>query len=638
MSLHLECNMFVLDKLIQDNVPLDKITSYIVLKHVLDAGLTDKMDEALFNNRYEISMFKLLILRYTPEKFTNLIKTTYRKSFKDIIRINNVELFKLVFVYITPDYHNTLIDIIIKIEAVDILNFIFNKNVDTKDLKIHADIQNMEMVRVMLEHGITISEEELVKVVNDNKLEFFRLLIEYKTPITSEIWSNVICSGNLVMLRCLVHHGYAKQLNIYPMDNIHPLLNYEGHGSEIYPAIKILATHMSQQLLIKLFTTHLYHDIQIFIDSGIQIQDYPEIFVKYIENENIEVIEEFISHGVEAGDPGGFATLHYNNGAPLYTAVCNDSEPVVQLLLDNGVNPLLNNNQAYRAAIMYKHLNCIYLLSKYYTEQPHAFTYMEDISGCKLESHLDFNLQPREGPMLGYGNPFDGYVCLYLSELTTQFVNQDFRNPYNLNQVFTMNDIHDISEIIEDNNVKFSESDIDNYTVFVINYEIQQGLYKEDVLKLRQIQDKTYLRQLFVYLFSIGMYYRQWKGPGHKYPLLAKETGEEFTETCIEEIHFLQALGIMNNKYTLALQELRKHNGEDVYNTYQQLYSRQIISGSLLQRDSIQTMYEQTMIKGENCIRVSSSIFIITGAYYLKVILDEDIPGYSLDVPVETIH
>lgn len=618
-------NPIVIDQTIKDNPPLDKVKSSIVLQMLFDAGLNKNIDKALIDGLFDPVRLKILLPKYTPKTFTDLIKRkVYNSTFSKFLATDNLLTFKIIYPYIETDYYPTLIKKVIYSKATETLKYLLTQ-IEERDFEWLSSDIDLEVARVFLDAGIEITPGLITDVIYNNNLSMFNLLLEHDPEINNDHWVEIIYRNRISMFQYLMEAGYGEQFSQLPINNEHPLFYSNLSGNEILPFIKILFSYITnQELLIQLYVDHTYSNVQFFIDKGLRLADYSEKLIDYIEYENTQVVEQLLKNGVD---------IHYNNDEALRSAVDLDNVDMVKLLLDYKADPMANNDQAYRKATMYKYMGIVYLLFEYYKTQPNTFIILEDSEQCRDESQVDFHLQPREGPMFGYGNYVDGFYCLSLSEIITQITNQDFRNPYNHNQVFTLYELQDISILLEDGSYNFPEEDMERFNIFMLGYTIQENQYKEEIIKLRAVEDKTYLRELFVYLFAIGMYFRQWKGPGHPYPLLAQQTGKEFRKVCIEETHFLQALGIMHNKYLHALSRLPK----DIYDIYQSLPSQEIISGHLQQKENIQEIYNKTINIGENCIRMTSNTFIITGAYYLKVILDEDIPDYTLRITVEHI-
>lgn len=513
----------------------------------------------------------------------------------------------------------------------------YYKSIPDSVIQIAIKSINMDILKTLLKSKIlTDSQTIVLAVVYNNKQVYENLL---RKQITKDMLLNVAMQLHKSINTILYLDGDITLYTLESDGSISPD-SFLGRvmGNEDYTMSMI--PYLPLEIVNILFRRGTYENINAFINAGINLADFPDMFILYIGSGYDAIASQFIQDGVN---------VHYQNEEPLITAVLNsfynDNTYLIIDLISAGVDITARNNYAYRLA---KQLGCadvVQLLGNEYVKLnypiPNTFTFLENINQCKSGSHVKLaTLEPHISGVLGYGNPIDGYVCFSLSDLTTLWMDGDFRNPYNLDQVFDKIDILTVHSIIDyqEDTEHFDMDDIMRFNYFMINYQLQETILTENLEKLKSVNDKTYLRQLFVYLFAIGMYFRQWKGPGYAYPLANENTGKELREYCEEETYLLQTIKIIHLKYNHALNELRQYNGEEIYNIYQSLRSVNIFSGKLdFQGESISYIYDETIKRGATCIRISSNSFVISGAYYLQIILNELIPGYRLGDVIDDI-
>lgn len=523
------------------------------------------------------------------------------------IQKHDIPMVKKLLPYIS-DICTTILDTLKSYNHPDIWKIIASHNNITPEVKVNLILlsNNIELISKLLSDGYT--KIQLIQVAIQQKLSIQHILK---------------CSGELDYTVELCYQAADAGIQVLDM-----LLRH------IQPNI---------QLLDDLFTRQVYENIQVFIDLGLQLKEYPDMFIRYIEyepsiirintkigmNNYQTIIKQFLDHGI---DP------NYNQA--LVKSTNNWCINYIDILLQAGADPTIDNHLAFRSVIKEDNHHNIDIFYKWYeTHQvviPSVFTIL-NTNQCIVNTRQSLlTLQPMIGSCLAYGNPKDGYYCLSIDDLTTQFKLGDYRNPYNHNQVFDMTDLYSIAYLLQTNEETFTENQIEEYNYFMINCQLREVALNDDIMYLKQLNNKQDLTQLFTYLFEIGMYCRQWKGPGHDYPLHRKQTNKEYDVGTDEEIKLSQRVQNIHQKYIELVKQI---SDERLLTIYESLPAKQILSGNIEHtNENIKQIYEKTITTDEYCIRGMSAVFVITGAYYYKIICEREFDGYTLSNKLDEIQ
>lgn len=507
-----------------------------------------------------------------------------------------------------------------------------------------------------------------IRSMNNKQVKILKLIADHPNTDITQRAVFYISLHNCLYIEKLIYNGYTKEqlLNIafsnslsvecvlksnkpfnFPID-IDLLITIVDHHP--YYALSLIyesytRKYINHETLSMLFKRQLYSNIEVFIDCGIQLKDYPEMFVKYIswlpDNVEIngmtgktniyEIIQYFIAQGVDI-----------NYGQSLVQCIKNKEQTYTKLLLENGADPTLDDHLAYRVANYSPYMDDIYILIEWYDQHniklPSVFSKCDDLDLCREDTrNILATLEPIIVPCLMHGNPTDGYISLDIHDLLIRFKQGDFRNPYDLKQVFDIHDLFTISNIINPLNdeeyeeYEYDEDKVIEYNQFMIDYQLEKEEFNQNIKALQELNSGL-IKDLFIYLFEMGMYFRQWKGPGHEYPLSEEDSGLELNVGSLNELQLVKYIQDIHGKYIQTLNQLQDTN------IYQSLPCVRIISGKLdFAETTIKDIYENTILHDNYCIRESSIIFVITGAYYLRVIYNYIIPGYNLGIKIDEI-
>ena len=154
------------------------------------------------------------------------------------------------------------------------------------------------------------------------------------------------------------------------------------------------------------------------------------------------------------------------------------------------------------------------------------------------------------------------------------------------------------------------------------NYEIQ--LFNEFNKFESPIKDS--IQDYFKQLFYIGMYMRRWKGPGSKYPLSKSETTgawEGPQKVVWPQLDILAdlmaAVKVLSPEAGKFIEDLRE---------VQHFDNQERVSHD--ESHILQHLLDIT-ISGAYCIRMGSTFFIGTSAYYLKLFYNYKFDGYDIN-------
>lgn len=257
---------------------------------------------------------------------------------------------------------------------------------------------------------------------------------------------------------------------------------------------------------------------------------------------------------------------------------------------------------------------------------------------CSNNSHINIITQEaHQGPVLGYGTKSNGYVCLDVDNLLQGFSSDYYENPYQTGEKFTADNLKQMNTIVQNHPQLFTENQRQSFEGYSLDYSLQEERQNKDIQRLSKVENKEHLQRLFENLFYTGMYMRKWKGPGHTYPLLAKDTHNGLFGIGNDEIQMATKITDMYAEYNQHLNNLRQ-SSEEIYDIYQNLPMINMYNGNLHKNEkNISYVYHSTITSGDTCIRMRSTDFVSTGAYYMKIICNSELPDYHLGSHIEFI-
>ncbi len=248
---------------------------------------------------------------------------------------------------------------------------------------------------------------------------------------------------------------------------------------------------------------------------------------------------------------------------------------------------------------------------------------------------------------IGRGSVSEGFTCYDLNELVDYFeVTKDDEGFYTFydpaedpRHTFTITDLEAIVKVLE----KKSSPLVDTFKKYL---QIAQNQANIDIDIIRQFRrwlnqnpaNRDLMKNLLLAYFQTGMYMRQWKGPGHPYPVLHSDTGFEASSGSDLETRILESVTLKRMEFLDYMERLPPDVREAFWNLKTYFHENDVPTKRL---ESILLKYNQVFeVPGDRklCIRMASGPWTYTGAYYTQQILQEDIPGYDIKIPIAFIH
>ncbi len=251
-------------------------------------------------------------------------------------------------------------------------------------------------------------------------------------------------------------------------------------------------------------------------------------------------------------------------------------------------------------------------------------------------------------PFLGRGSFAGGFDCYTVEDLFSAWeLNRDadgevaFIDPLHPQATFRVNDLKDFRKALAAGRagVAVPREIIERFDNYIRLAETQESSDHPKIRRLRQWanenpRNRDLLRSYWTTYFYMGLYMRQWRGPGHPYPVQKIATGREAEVGSNLELQIATNVQQENIKLLQIIDQLP----EEIQNLINTLtvvrrHSEQVES----ERVSIAERYNRVINQNNYCIRMASGPWSYTGAYYLKQILNEQIPGFDLGANVEFI-
>lgn len=250
-------------------------------------------------------------------------------------------------------------------------------------------------------------------------------------------------------------------------------------------------------------------------------------------------------------------------------------------------------------------------------------------------------------PFLGRGSLSDGFDCYTIEELHQSFLaNQSsdgtftFADPLHRNVNFRTSDLREFLHALESRRTGTTvpQSVTRLFEQYIARSEAQDSSDYQQIRNLKawvsqSPQNKELMREFWLAYFRMGMYMRQWRGPGNPYPILAEQTGQEVAPESATGIEISTNVSQQKEVVDRIMGEFPEQISEIIRNL------------RVLKRNAGRAQQEGTtiierwngVITGRYCIRMASGPWAFTGAYYLKQILNEEIPGFDLGSNIQSI-
>ena len=249
-------------------------------------------------------------------------------------------------------------------------------------------------------------------------------------------------------------------------------------------------------------------------------------------------------------------------------------------------------------------------------------------------------------------------VCYAIEDIVMTFRNNTddtgtvtFKNPIRFAPDFTIQDLKDIKNAVALGAAPFVKYTIgrekvnrneliDIFSGYIAQAELQESSDYRVLIKIPNFAKKStanreLVHNLFKSMFEAGMYMRQWKGPGHDYPLERAATGQELHGETTERKALDSLVGAKLVEFNEYLEKLPEEL-RTVVRGLKMYVKTDADQAPRVYSNSIQSLHER-VTGGTECIRMSSAPYVYTGAYYLRRCLGQDIPGFSLDASIAQI-
>jgi hypothetical protein len=252
-------------------------------------------------------------------------------------------------------------------------------------------------------------------------------------------------------------------------------------------------------------------------------------------------------------------------------------------------------------------------------------------------------------PFLGKGTLATGFDCYTVAELFQTFESNRaedgtilFRDPLNYNTNFRVQELREFQNALIQGRrgINIPQDIFDHFEEYVQQAELQASSDYQYIRELRNWskennENRYLMHDFWMTYFHIGMYMRQWKGPGYPYPIKAAETGQEPERSTATEIEITENI----SKEKITLDHMMERMPEKIRENIRNLTIVKRYHGEVENtRYNIHQLYRLVIVRGTYCIRMASGPWAYTGGYYLKQILNENIPGFDLGTNVEYVQ
>ena len=250
---------------------------------------------------------------------------------------------------------------------------------------------------------------------------------------------------------------------------------------------------------------------------------------------------------------------------------------------------------------------------------------------------------------IGRGSLATGFDCYLVTELFETWNSNTssegvivFKDPLHYQTEFRVADLRAMKDAVNSGRggVPASPQIAAVFDDYIRQAELQTSSDFQVLRRLRSWtaespQNRALMRQFWVNYFEMGMYMRQWNGPGHPYPIQREATGRE------AEVGSQTEEMISRNVYgkKVIYEQTIAQMPVPIAEAIRGLTIMKNVNG-LAERDesTVGRRYRDVIERGNYCIRMASSPWAFTGAYYLKQIVNEDIPGYDLAQAIVFIY
>lgn len=291
-----------------------------------------------------VEMFELLVQHGCD------VKLNSEELVRSAIDNGQVEILKLLVQNgcNVKDVGNNRLENVVWSNKVEVMDFLLNCGCDAniKDSSLLREVclmqeGNIEIARLLLKYG-NVEEFHLesrnnpnllTKVIEDGKIEFFKLFVEYKFDVSSERYMySAIYNGNVEIVQILLDNGCdtnSEEANFIceAIRIISKMCNSEGHK------------------IVKLLVEHGFEVNSCQASHEDKFQRFP---LHYAAEHDDEMTEYLVSKGaiIDIIDNRGRTPLMM----AVYAGTYRNTTKTIQCLLNAGASTSIQNNDGLNAA------------------------------------------------------------------------------------------------------------------------------------------------------------------------------------------------------------------------------------------------------------------------------------------------
>lgn len=247
---------------------------------------------------------------------------------------------------------------------------------------------------------------------------------------------------------------------------------------------------------------------------------------------------------------------------------------------------------------------------------------------------------------IGRGTLATGYDCFTLCDLITSW-DVDGRmglfDPVDINRLWTSKEIEALTNLLTNN--RFGIDLPVEMMGLLRSYKRKSEIYADaDAATLLRLRDwakgnRETTRELWTTVFELGMYMRQWGGPGTPYPIKAEDTTRISRSVELSSDPTTAMIPIMITRMKERLDTVVALLPEEVKRAFHGVTAERFVGEAPAKTDyTMERLYELTLVTSKFCIRMVSEIWIYTGALFLNLTLDETIEGFDLESRIDHIQ
>lgn len=197
-----------------------------------------------------------------------------------------------------------------------------------------------------------------------------------------------------------------------------------------------------------------------------------------------------------------------------------------------------------------------------------------------------------------------------------------FRCPENINMLFASDDVEKLRLLLQSFTPTTDIIELINRITTGIAEAKERTEHDNDFINIFRIfnaEDKRHIHKFLYDIFYIGMYMRRWKGPGHPYPMIEKETHTK------SDPNDIVTKSLMDTKNHLELHD------DQIIKFCMNLKVFEYQCGRIDTGNKPFSQEWKSVLDAKRCIRQASTMFIGTAYHYLFILFREYVPGININ-------